>query len=145
MGKGGGLKKYSQPKSWEFCFIQWGILGPQDRARDIISSDPERNASRTREKDSLYRSFATSIRAGSLNIKRLLLKKTKYLKLRNLALFLCLRRCKSLGSLKSFLWCSSQLFWGQYPMIFPSWACLELTIGSGYSQIGGILLLSNCP
>ena len=144
MGKGCRLKKYSQPKSWEFCFIQWGFLGSQDWARDIISSDPERNASRTWEKDSLYRSFAISIRAGSLNIKRLLLKKAIYLKLKNLALFLCLRRCKSLGSLKSFLWYASQLFWGQYPMFFPSWACLGLTIGSGYSQIGGILL-PNCP
>ena len=42
-------------------------------------------------------------RPGSRNIKRLLLKKTRYIGLINLA-FSMYGRCKSLGSLKLFLW-----------------------------------------
>ena len=48
--------------------------------------------------------------AGRMNIRRSpLIKETRYVKLRNLALLLCMGRC-SLGSLRSFLSYASRLF-----------------------------------
>ena len=53
---------------------------------DSISSNPERIAPRRQGEDPGYIEFLQQ-RAGSLNIQRLLLNKTRYHKLRNLVLF----------------------------------------------------------
>ena len=53
---------------------------------DSISSNSERTAPRRQEEDPGYIEFLKQ-RAGSLNIQTLLLKETRYHKLRNLVLF----------------------------------------------------------
>ena len=53
---------------------------------DGISSNSERTAPRRQEEDPGYIEFLKQ-RAGSLNIQTLLLKETRYHKLRNLVLF----------------------------------------------------------
>ena len=44
------LKKYSQPRSWELCFIQWEFLGLQGQEaasqvalRELLQGGEERN------------------------------------------------------------------------------------------------------
>ena len=57
------------------------------------------------------------------------LKKTRYLKLRNLSIFW---EDASLDSLKSSLsYASSHQTWGPCPVFFTSWASMGLTLGSG--------------
>ena len=59
-------------------------------------------------------------RPGSWNIKGLLLiKESQTSQVRELSAFLCMGRCKSLDSLKSFLWYPPQLsgVGGQYPAL----------------------------
>ena len=52
----------------------------------------------------MYRNFCNK-RSGSWNIKRLLLiKENQISQVKELSTFLYMRKCKSLGSLKSFLW-----------------------------------------
>ena len=49
-------------------------------------------------------------RPGSRNIKRLLLfKENQISQVKEFSTFLCMGRCKSLSSLKAFLWCAPQL------------------------------------
>ena len=60
------------------------------------------------------------------------LKKTRYPKLRNLVLFLCMGGYKSLGSLKAFLWYVPQVS-RPVSYIFTSWVPSGLTVGSGCS------------
>ena len=69
----------------------------------IISSNPERIAARRKGGKPAYIGVLQP-RAGSLNIKRLLLIKDNQICLvKEFGAFLCVGRCKSLGSLKSFL------------------------------------------
>ena len=66
-------------------------------------------------------------RPGSRNIKRLLLiKENQISQVNEFTAFLCLRRCKSLGSLKSFLGCAPQ---GQYPVFLHSASALGGHLG----------------
>ena len=73
-------------------------------------------------------------RAGGLNIKRLLLiQENRICQLKEFRAFLYIRRCKSLGSLKSFLWYASQLS-GTSILCFHILSFLrahQLTIGCG--------------
>ena len=76
---------------------------------DSISRNPERTASRRKREDSSYIE-ALQQRANSLNIKTLLLNKEKQkTQVKEFSDFLCIGRCKNLGSLKSVLWCAPQL------------------------------------
>ena len=97
---------------------------------DSISSNSERTAPWKWGKEPGYIEVLQQ-RVGSLNIRRLLLKKTRNPKL---SAFLCMGRYKSLGSLKSFLWYIPQLS-GPVSWIFTSWVFSGLTIGSGCSPI----------
>ena len=79
-----------------------------------ISSNPERTALRRRRWGGAVwgASYIEVLqeRAGSLNIKRLLLIKGNHIsQVKEFSAFLCMGRCKSLGSLKSFLWYAPQL------------------------------------
>ena len=57
--------------------------------------------------------------AGSLNIKRLLLNKEKQVsQIKKFSTFLCMERCKSLDSMKSFLSHASQLSAASIPCFF---------------------------
>ena len=97
---------------------------------DSISSNSERTAPWKWGKEPGYIEVLQQ-RVGSLNIRRLLLKKTRYPKL---SAFLCMGRYKSLGSLKSFLWYIPQLS-GPVSWIFTSWVFSGLTFGSGCSPV----------
>ena len=58
-------------------------------------------------------------RAGGLNVKgSLLVKENQISQVKEFSAFLCLVRCKSLGSLNSSRWQAPQLVWGECP-VFP--------------------------
>ena len=103
------LKNYSQPRSGELCFIQWEFLGPQAWRQNLMwwrENCPEEAKGGAR----LYRSFATKGRESerqtiNANYRR------RITEVKAFSTFLCMRRCKSLGSLKSFPWYAPQL-WG---------------------------------
>ena len=81
---------------------------------DSISSDPERTAPRRRGEEPGYIEVLQQ-RAGSLNIKRLLLlKENQISQVKEFSAFLCMGKCKSLGSQKFIipLTCTSSI-WGQ--------------------------------
>jgi len=68
-----------------------------------ISSNPERTAARRRGEGAGYREVLRQ-GAGSLNVKRLwLIKENQTSQIKEFSTSLCMGRCKSLGSLKSFL------------------------------------------
>ena len=90
----------------------------------------------------INRSIATK---GKLNIERLnikslaikrlwLIKENQISQVKEFSAFLCMGRCKSLGSLKSFLWYASQLS-GAYILVSTSWVFSGLTVGSGCSLL----------
>ena len=93
-------KKYSQPKSGELCFIWWEFLGlqTQEIAFQVTLSERFWGAGGGVR---LYRSLQQG--EGSLNIKRLLIKKKQISEVKEFSDFLCMARCKSLGLLKPFL------------------------------------------
>ena len=69
-----------------------------------IASNPKRTALRRWGEEPGF-TEALQQRAGSLNIKRLLLiKENQISQIKEFSTFLCMGRCKSLGSLKSFPW-----------------------------------------
>ena len=69
-------------------------------------------------------------RAGSLNIKRLLLiKENQISQVKEFSTFLCIGRCKSLSSLESFLPYASQLS-GPVSFIVHIWSSSVLTVGN---------------
>ena len=68
-------------------------------------------------------------RAGSLNIKRSLLKENQTSQVKEFRYFLCMGRCKSLAS---FLWYAPHLS-GAGIRVFTSWVSSGFTMGSGCS------------
>ena len=114
---------------------------------DSLSSNPERTAPRRQEGwrwkggIRLYRSLQQE--AGSLNIKRLpLIKENQIAQVKEFSPFLCMERCKSLGSLKSFLAYIFQLsgasilqfFHVLYPTPTPTPSSSVLTLQRGSSS-----------
>ena len=100
------MKKNTQPKSWELCFIQGTFLGlwaweaaSQLTLRKLLRGGEERAR--------IYRSFAR--RAGSRNKTLPLIKENKISQVKKFSTFLCMGRCKSPSSLKLFLWYAPQL------------------------------------
>ena len=102
--------KNSHNLKWKVMFYSVGIFRIS-RLRDSISSNPERTAPRRWRwggQVRLHRSLQQ--RAGSLNIKWLLLvKENQISQVEEFRAFLCMGRCESLGELKSFLSYASQL------------------------------------
>ena len=149
------LKKMHNLKFESYIFIQqifWGL-----QAQDTVSQIRLRNCPKEARGGAGYRGvFATNKRPGSRNIKRLLLiKENQISPIEEFSTFLCMGRCKSLGSLKSFLWYAPQLSrasilcflipsllrvhcWGGCRSwlldgghsLFPSWVPLWLAIGA---------------
>ena len=70
--------------------------------RDSISSDPERTAL-GRKGEVPDNIEVLQQRASSLNINRLLIKKTQISQVKECSVFLCTEGCKNGDSLKSFL------------------------------------------
>ena len=90
-----------------------------------------------------YMSFCNK-ESGNWNIKRCWLKKTRHLKFKEFSAFLCIGRCKSLGSLKSFLWHTAPLS-GASIHTFWCWVPPQgVTAAVGY-YMAGILFLSWIP
>ena len=103
------IKNYSQPKSWELCFIRWEFLGLQTWETASPVTQRELTTPRRRGEEPGYIEVLQQ-RAGSLNIKRLLLlKENQISQVKEFSAFLCMGKCKSLGSVKSFLWYVPQL------------------------------------
>ena len=76
---------------------------------DSNSSNPKRTA-QSRRGEKPGNTEVLQQRTGSLNIKRLLLiKENQTSQVKEFSAFLYMGRCKSLGSLKLFLWYASQL------------------------------------
>ena len=109
---------------------------------DSISSNPEITAPRRQagwKREGGIRSYRSlQQEAGSLNIKRLpLIKANRISQVKEFSPFLCMERCKSLGSLTSFLAYISQLsgasilqfFHILYPTPTPSSSVLTLRSG----------------
>ena len=95
---------------------------------DGLSSNPERTAPRRWGEEPGYREVLLEM-ASSLNIKRLLfIKENQISQVKEFSAFLCMGRCKSLGSLISFLLYESQLSWVSSPVfvfIFTVWWLLR--------------------
>ena len=72
-----------------------------------ISSNPEKTTPRMRRGEPGFIDVL-QLRAGSREHQKIIVNWTRYPQLRNLALFY-MRKCKSLSSLKSFLWYAPQL------------------------------------
>ena len=93
-------------------FYSVGIFRPSSR-RESISSNPWENCSEEvgvqRGGVRWYRSLQQ--RAGSVNIQSILwVKENQISQVKEFSTSLCMRRCKRLGSLKSLLWYTPQLF-----------------------------------
>ena len=115
------LIQYSQSENWELCFTRLKFLGLQAGRQHF--NNPERIALRRQGEEPGYIE-ALEQKAGNLNIKGLLLiKESQMSQVKEFSAFLCMRRCKSLGSLKPFLWYASQLL-GPVACVFTSWAPL---------------------
>ena len=103
------LKNYSQPRSGELCFIQWEFLGPQ-AWRQHLTGPRENCPEEAKGGARLYRSFETKGRESEGQIINANYRR-RITEVKAFSTFLCMRRCKSLGSLKSFPWYAPQL-WG---------------------------------
>ena len=116
------LEKNAQTKRWEFCFIWWIFWrletwepGLWNHSEGLIEWEGQPGCNQRRP--------------GSQNIRRVLLKKTRHLK--EISAFLCMGGCKSLGSLKSFLWYACQLSGASILVSCPHPESLACTVGSG--------------
>ena len=107
--------KHSQPKSWELRsillglseFLPWGVGGSS------ISGSPERTTPSWWAEELGYTEDLQE-RAGSLNAKgSFLIKEHQISQVEEYITFLCLVRCKSLGSVNSFPWHAPQLVWSE--------------------------------
>ena len=138
------LKKYTQAAGWELRFLWQEFLGHQARA--IASQGTPRELSQGVEAAGREPGYIVlQQRAGSLNVKGLLLKKTRYLT--EFHAFLCTGRCRSLGSLKSPLGCAPRLSGANTPCSRP-----ELPQRSGRERLcstgcwmAGLVLLPGSP
>ena len=111
-------------------FIWWEFLGLQ--AQETPSQMTLRKLQGGGWRVRLYRSLQQ--RAGSLNIKILLLiMEHQISQVKEFYTFLCMGRCKSLGSLKSFLSYASLLSEATIlTFSFPRPSSSRLTLGSGW-------------
>ena len=109
--------KTAQRKSGVLCFVWWTFISPRKKVRGggfigVLQQRP-----------------------GSQKVKRLLLMKENQISQGNeFSAFLCMGRCRSLDSLKSFLWYALCL--GSVSCLFSSWVPLGCTIGGDYSGWG---------
>ena len=90
---------------WELCFIWQEFLGLQ--AQEAVSQVTLREQLWGRQPAYIE---VLQQRAGGLNVRGLLLvKENQISQVKEFSTFLCMRRWKSLGSPKSFLWYAPQL------------------------------------
>ena len=116
---------------WRVTFYLVGIFRTSSLGGSF-SNNPERTPLRMQREEPGYIEVLQQ-RAGSLNIK-LLIKGNQMFQVKEVSIFLCMGRHKSLGSLKSVLSYASRLSGATilYFHILSSWS---LTIGSGHSMI----------
>ena len=112
-----GLKKYSQPKSWEFCFIWWEFLGLQ--AWETASQATLREklwGGGGEERSWVRQRFFNKGQVVWPSKGYLLIKENQITQTEEFSAFLSVGRCKSLGSLKWFLWYVPSSVWVHYPV-----------------------------
>ena len=126
----GQLKKYSQPRSWELCFMQWEFLG----LHIIPKSNLERTALRRWVEEPCY--VVLRKRAGSLNSRLLLIKENEIFQVKELLL--------SLSHVQLFA--SSWTAALQASLFTISWSLLRfMSVESVMLSSHHILFLSCCP
>ena len=118
-------KKYVQPKSWVLCFIQWEFLGLQ--GWEIASPKkrwerwPRENCSEeARGAVKVIQKFCKKGQVVWTSEVFLWVRENQIPQVNEFSTFLCMGRCKSLGSLKSFLSCAPQLS-GASVLRFHTW------------------------
>ena len=122
------LNKAAQPKSWELRFTWQTFWGLQ--AWKAASQLTLRDRSKEARVEPGYIGVLQQ-RADSWNIKKLLLiKENQTSQAKEFSAFLCMGRCKSLGSLQSFLRCAPQLP-GARSLFFPILSPLRGTACGG--------------
>ena len=130
-------------KSWELCFIRLKILGLKPRHH--LKESWENCSKREPGYIEVFQQ-----RTGSLNIKKkvLLIKGKQVSWVKEFSTVLCMGRCKSLGSLKSFLSYESQLsgtsiLWFSHHEL--PWAQYREWLQSDGSEITDTFPLPECP
>ena len=119
-------RKKTQPKSWEFCLTRW--LSVDFKPRVALKGCSKE----VREQSGFI--GVLQQRPSSHNTKRLMIiKENQISQINEFSAFLYMGRCKSLGSLRSFLWCAPQLSEASILCFFLCWVSSGLTIGSGCS------------
>ena len=130
-------KKKAQPKSGEQCFIRRTFLGL--RAQEAASQVTLRKLLPGGEGGKPGYIGVLQQRAGSLNVKRLLLiKENRIFQVKEFSTFLCMGRCKSPARAHwnlSFDMHPSYL--GPVSCVFTSWVSSSCTLGSGCSLMTG--------
>ena len=127
------LKKYSQPKGWELCFIQWEFLGLQ----------AQETKSQVTLRELLQGGKFCNKGQVSLNIKRLLLiKENQISQVKEISIFLCMGRRKSLCPLKLLLSYAHHLSGASILFSYPELPFLRVHPRSGCNLMS-IKCLSN--
>ena len=101
------LKKYSQSKSWELCFIWWDFLGLKPRRQHLKLL--WENCSEKFGSGRSYIELCNQDQVVWTSEVFLWVKENKISQVKEFSAFLCMVRCKSLGWLKSFLSYASQI------------------------------------
>ena len=96
----------------KLCFLQWEFLALQAWEMAFQVTLREKRWRNELGYIEVYSSTNTR-RLFKSESKRLLMKENQIAQLKKFSTFLCMGRCRSLGSLKSFL-CSPQLCWGRW-------------------------------
>ena len=108
------LKKTAQPKNGEVFYLA-NFLKPSSLECSLLLSSEEL-LPRGKGGDRIWRSFCNN---DQIVIKRWpLIKENQTSQVKQFSVFLCMGRCKSLCSLKSFLFCASQLSGARF-IFFP--------------------------
>ena len=135
-------RKVSQPKWWELCFIGWEFR------RQFFKSPWEKCSKGVGGGEGEPGCIEVSKYGQVVWTSKVLLwsRENQISQVKEFSTLLCMGRCKSLGSLKSFFPCIS---WGHAPCTFSHpefpWAHLREWLQSDSCQTRGIFLLSEHP
>ena len=146
------LKKYMQPKSWELCFIRWEFLGLQGwktaSPKKRWERQPWENCSEeARGAFKVIQKFCNKEQVVWTWKVFLGVRENQISQVKAFSAFLCMGRCKNLGSQKSFISRAPQLSGATVSRIFtPEFLSAHRGewLQSDRCQIKGILFLLDC-
>ena len=129
-----------QPKNWDLCFIRWEFLGLQGwktaSPKKRWERQPWENCSEeVRGAFKVIQKFYNKGQVIWTSKVFLGVRENQISQVKEFSAFLCVGRCKSLGSLKSFLSHAPQLSGASVSCIFTP-EFLSVHCGSGCSLIG---------